>query len=252
MTTERGPDFVLSALYLSRCGRKVEHGKPLPPADLGTDSWQVAYAMFFDRLGAGRSLRSFHNSLKASRDQFDSQVDSGRRGWWVDGQPKPLPDLDASVLAEWHDKSDEILWEAVRPFADLGASSVPVAVLNDLEAESDEVDEAVFVGREGRIRVVVSHQRERSPRLRAAALALHGTRCQVCDFDFGEVYGEWGEGFAEVHHMKQLGGVPEEGAETDVATDLAVLCSNCHRMVHRKPKRALTLEELRAIVSGRR
>ncbi len=85
MSVERSPEFILSALYLSRFGRKNGTSTPLPPAELGTDSWATAYAMFFDRLASGRSLRSFHNSLKATRDQFDSHVDSGRRGWLVDG-----------------------------------------------------------------------------------------------------------------------------------------------------------------------
>ena len=248
MTIERGPDFVLAALYLSRCGRKQESGSPLPPAELSTDNWRLAYAMFFDRLGAGRSLRAFHNSLKASRDQFDSHVDSGRVGWLVDGGPKPLPDLDRKVLDAWREQSDSDLWQAVRPYVDLAANQVPATVLRDLEAELDGDEEVVRVGLEGRTRAVVSHRRERSPRLRAAAIELHGTTCQVCGFDFGDVYGAWGRGFIEVHHLEQLGEASPDGVKTDVARDLAVLCSNCHRMVHRKPKQALTLDELRGIV----
>lgn len=252
MSIERSREFILTALFLSRCGRKVEGGKPFPPPQLGTDNWAVAYAAFFDQLADGRTLRSFHNSLKATRDQFDSHVDSGRRGWLVDGKPKPLPNLDASILEEWRDRTSDELWAAVRGWSDPEIISVPRIVLSDLEADSDENEERVILGLEGAVKAVVSKWRERSPTLRAAALRIHGYRCQVCGFNFGEIYGSWGEGFAEVHHIQELSRADEIGTKTNPATDLAVLCSNCHRMIHRKPKHALTLEELRAIVEKTR
>jgi predicted HNH restriction endonuclease len=130
--------------------------------------------------------------------------------------------------------------------------SVPRQVLSDLEAESDDEEEKVSIGREGTVKAVVSLRRERSPTLRAAALRIHGNRCQVCNFSFAEAYGSWGEGFAEVHHIQDLGLASESGVETDPARDLAVLCSNCHRMIHRKPKRALSLAELREMVEKAR
>jgi len=66
------------------------------------------------------------------------------------------------------------------------------------------------------------------------AKKFHGTRCQACDLDFGERYGEIGQGFIEAHHLKPIATL-EEGVAVkyDVAADFAVLCSNCHRMIHR-------------------
>ena len=81
---------------------------------------------------------------------------------------------------------------------------------------------------------------------------MHGHRCQVCGFDFEQVYGQWGADFAEVHHLQELSTTDAEGVDTDPTRDLAVLCSKCHRMMHRKPKRALTLAELRSIVESAR
>jgi 5-methylcytosine-specific restriction protein A len=51
---------------------------------------------------------------------------------------------------------------------------------------------------------------------------------------FPERYGEIGDGFIEAHHLKPISTL-EEGisVDYDVATDFAVLCSNCHRMIHR-------------------
>ena len=151
MTVERSDEFILVALFLSRYGREVEGGKPLPPSRLGTDSWRAAYAAFFDTLAAGRSLRTFHNSLKATRDQFDSHVDSGRSGWRVDGDPKPLPERDAAILDTWGSRSEDELWQAVRSFWDSGVASIPLSVLNDLEAESDQAEEEVLPRARGKV-----------------------------------------------------------------------------------------------------
>lgn len=249
MSIERSEDFILAALFLSRCGRNVDAGKTLPPAELGTDSWAKAYASFFDALGGGRSHPTFLNSLKATRDQFDSHVDSGRRGWRVGGQPKPLPKRDARVFKHWKARTDAELWEAVHHLADVDVASVPSSVLSDLQAESDEDCEIVNVGIEGNTKAVVSRRRERSPRLRAASLRIHGYKCQVCGYSFEEVYGKWGRDFAEVHHMQVLSTAPDEGLEVDPCRDMAVVCSNCHRMIHRQAKRALTLDELRDIIA---
>lgn len=246
---KRSDELILVALFLSRDGRKVEGGSPLPPPQLGTDRWKVACAGFYDALAKGRSLCSFRNSLKATRDQFDSHVDSGRRGWRVDGKPKPLPKRDAAILDTWRSRSKNELWQAVSSFWDANVTSVQPSILNDLEAESDQVEEKVFIGREGKSRAIASRVRERSPRLRAAALEVHGYQCQVCGFDFEKTYGAWGRGFAEVHHVRELSTAPPQGVEVDPVVDLAVVCSNCHRMIHRKAKRALRLAELRRMVT---
>jgi 5-methylcytosine-specific restriction endonuclease McrA len=55
--------------------------------------------------------------------------------------------------------------------------------------------------------------------------------CEVCGFDFKEQYGQIGEGFAECHHIVPLSQV--NGTINSNLSDLAILCSNCHRMIHR-------------------
>jgi 5-methylcytosine-specific restriction protein A len=55
----------------------------------------------------------------------------------------------------------------------------------------------------------------------------------VCGFDFAGVYGPRGSNFCEVHHLKPLSDVHSE-VETRLQ-DLAIVCSNCHRMLHREP-----------------
>jgi 5-methylcytosine-specific restriction protein A len=54
--------------------------------------------------------------------------------------------------------------------------------------------------------------------------------CEVCEFNFEQAYGAHGRGFIECHHINPL-------ADTDATLtkleDLALVCSNCHRMLHR-------------------
>lgn len=58
--------------------------------------------------------------------------------------------------------------------------------------------------------------------------------CEVlgCGFDFGKRYGELGDGYAQVHHLRPLHAVSSKGVKTRL-NDLAVVCANCHAMIHR-------------------
>ena len=73
--------------------------------------------------------------------------------------------------------------------------------------------------------------------------------CQVCGFDFREVYGGLGDGFAECHHCVPLSKLP--GHTLTRLADLAIVCANCHRMLHRS-KKWLTIAELGVIIAAQR
>lgn len=83
-------------------------------------------------------------------------------------------------------------------------------------------------------------------RKRRQVLAATGRlACSVCGFDFQEFYGDIGSEFCEVHHLRPL-----SDADGEVQTrleDLAVVCSNCHRMIHRSQP-FLTIEQLKSII----
>lgn len=74
--------------------------------------------------------------------------------------------------------------------------------------------------------------------------------CEVCGFDFSKKYGEKiGGSFLEAHHKTPLSELEEnQGIETTVS-DLAMVCANCHRMLHRSP---VSIQELSRIVKRRR
>lgn len=93
---------------------------------------------------------------------------------------------------------------------------------------------------------------ERNPSLARAAKRIHGTVCKVCGFDFGKTYGLRGMDYIEVHHLKPLY-VTKKQRHPDPAQEMTVLCSNCHRMVHRRKDDPLSIERLRGMIekSGR-
>ena len=67
--------------------------------------------------------------------------------------------------------------------------------------------------------------------------------------DFESIYGERGKGFIHVHHKDPLGG---ETDERDTRfEDLAMVCPNCHAMLHRGND-LLEPDELKNIIEKNR
>jgi len=143
--------------------------------------------------------------------------------------------LDGSVLSEFYERPEEM--------SDL-ATAIRVAIVAGVEpANDDEMDTSDAA--EGRLllRLIRTVERDRPLRerkLRTVEAAGRPTACEVCDFDFGKSYGRRGERFIEVHHVRPLSVV---GPSRTSLADLSLLCSNCHRMIHRSP--LLLPDELR-------
>lgn len=128
--------------------------------------------------------------------------------------------------------------------AGLGAPAAGV----DADRGSDEEEEFP----EGRVLYRLHRARERSASLRdnAKAAALKkGKRlaCVACDFEFADKYGDVGRGFIECHHTRPVSELAD-GAKTRLK-DVALLRSNCHRMVHRR-RPWLSMDDLRAVLVG--
>lgn len=99
---------------------------------------------------------------------------------------------------------------------------------------------------EGSVTSVTINARERDPRARAECIAHYGFVCQICDFDFSEIFGEFGRGFIHVHHVIELSAY-SEGQETNPIADLVPVCPNCHAMIHRTQP-AQTVAALRNLI----
>lgn len=104
---------------------------------------------------------------------------------------------------------------------------------------------------EGRLVERKHKSRERNQVLVAAAkdafLKNNATlQCEVCGFDFQEKYGERGRGYIEAHHTVPVSDMAP-GQKTRLE-DIALVCSNCHRMLHRS-RPWLGMEQLRKLVT---
>ncbi|WP_419917187.1 HNH endonuclease [Candidatus Poriferisodalis sp.] len=102
---------------------------------------------------------------------------------------------------------------------------------------------------EGSTKRVEVNRYERNSWARSVCLEHYGHRCQVCDVDFEERYGELGRGYMHVHHvipLHQVAKIPNY--RVDPIKDLRPVCPNCHAMLHRRKHRTLTVEELRELL----
>jgi 5-methylcytosine-specific restriction protein A len=104
---------------------------------------------------------------------------------------------------------------------------------------------------EGQILYRLHKFRERDKKLvskkKAQALLRSGKlNCEACNFDFEEFYGVTGSGYIECHHKTPLSMFKVERKTT--LDDLALICSNCHRMLHRSIN-ILTIEELKGQIA---
>jgi 5-methylcytosine-specific restriction protein A len=127
--------------------------------------------------------------------------------------------------------------------------AIQVAVNVDLEESADAINEDdVFPEGHLLTRQHVHRERNRTAVVAKIDQVLRldsRLKCEVCGFDFLEFYGEVGRGFAECHHIVPLA----EAAfnrETRL-TDLAIVCANCHRMLHRG-RPVLTLGALKRVI----
>lgn len=71
--------------------------------------------------------------------------------------------------------------------------------------------------------------------------------CESCEFDFERAYRERGQGFIECHHNVPLSSIEVE--RTTRLEDLSLICSNCHRMIHRN-RPWLTVDQVRGLLPG--
>jgi len=90
---------------------------------------------------------------------------------------------------------------------------------------------------------VIKRNRAIVERAKAAMIPLV---CEACGFDFEKRYGAHGRGFIEAHHLEPLS--DRQGVDKPTTpADFAMLCANCHRMVHYGGG-CLTLDALKSLI----
>ena len=159
------------------------------------------------------------------------------------GKPSNGNRLDKKVLLEFIDDLPQMHAYALRLRE--AAATDELGQIPDLSGDEEE---SVL---EGRYLLRMHKVWERNPALRARkikSVQAHGqpVKCEACGFDFRKTYGDRGQGFIECHHVEPL---HETGQTSNTIHDLALLCSNCHRMIHRKPPWP-TPSQLRDLIQG--
>lgn len=162
------------------------------------------------------------------------------------GKPTRGGQHDHSVLEEFLEDTSTMtqLTQAIR---DVMANIGPRTDM------SPDLDVEELSAAEGRVLERRHLTRERDPKLRArkikaARKAVGRIACEACDFDFARTYGDRGLDFAECHHRVPL---HASGPTLTRLEDLVLLCSNCHRMIHRYTP-WLTFEQLCGLIASNR
>ena len=145
-------------------------------------------------------------------------------------------------------RNDRLVWEqyGTRPEELSGLAVAIRAGVTGLEPQPLEEDEGFL---EGRVLERLHKRRERNRALIDKKLRLMRKQgeplaCEACGFDFGAAYGSLGQGFIEFHHRRPLS---ETGMVKTRPEDLAPMCANCHRMIHRS-KPLMSVAELQELI----
>ena len=84
-----------------------------------------------------------------------------------------------------------------------------------------------------------------------AVKRAQGTRCKGCDFEMSSIYGQAGIGLIDAHHLRPLASLADgETVTFDPVDDFAVLCPNCHRLIHRLAEVGDLLELRKLVAAG--
>lgn len=212
---------------------------------------------FYVRLGAkGASdpavaeLSSFLNKLPVHADRPDAERFRNPNGVALKlANFQALDPRYGGTGMQHGARLDAVIWDRFSSNLEELASAAQVirewSAVPQRLADDDPEAEAL----EGRLFVRAHRALERSQKLarskkEEAVRATGRLACEACGFDFAQTYGELGQGFIECHHRAALS---RTGPRTTKLSDLALLCSNCHRMAHRGA-RWPTVEELKGIL----
>ena len=135
-----------------------------------------------------------------------------------------------------------------RKYLEINGFKILDEKLNAENKIAQEDDESAFP--EGAERYRSHRTRERDTKIvkRAKAKRKKETGklvCDVCSMNFEEMYGSLGEGFIEAHHTVPVREL--DGLRNTKLSEIALVCSNCHRMLHRG-KKLKSIEQTRRTV----
>lgn len=108
--------------------------------------------------------------------------------------------------------------------------------------QRSEKQKGLIEAEEGRIIMTEAAFRSRNAALIETRKGNSDYRCEVCGFRFADRYGKIGHDYIIAHHLVPL--ASKKGTSKTTLDDIALLCANCHSMVH-TTQPPLTPERLR-------
>lgn len=118
---------------------------------------------------------------------------------------------------------------------------------------TEEIEEQDIVGLiEGAQKQIIVNAYERNPHARIKCINHYRKRnngrlkCEICGFDFGNVYGDTFADKIHIHHLVEISSIGAE-YEVNATEDLIPICPNCHMIAHSK-KPAYTPEEIKEMI----
>jgi 5-methylcytosine-specific restriction protein A len=154
--------------------------------------------------------------------------------------------LDKEIFKEFENRKDDlrsIASEIKKAVADEDLKNKLYSIEEDEVTQEDTVVEGQVLYKLHKFR---ERNREIVKRKKEQALALYGKlTCEACIFVFEEFYGDIGKDFIECHHLVPLSKFKVETVTT--LDSLGLVCSNCHRMLHKKID-TLSLQDLKMII----
>ncbi|MFJ9189359.1 HNH endonuclease [Streptomyces globisporus] len=221
----KNPDWARDEIILA-CHLVMENGwKGLGAEDSRVEELSVLLQLLPIHAEADRNEK-FRNSNGVARKTFDIAT----RHPDYRGKPTNGGALDVAVLHEFLTRPNEMT-EA----AQLIRQGITTGDLQFFAPTEEEEFGDDFSAPEGRLLLRRHRARERNKSLRKKKIASVLQRggqlaCEACGFDFEKIYGDRGAGYIECHHVLPLH-VAGEGRTK--LSDLALICANCHRMIHR-------------------
>jgi len=88
--------------------------------------------------------------------------------------------------------------------------------------------------------------RKRDRSLRQRALAQARGTCEACQIEYGDFLNGLGAKVLQVHHRRQL--AASDTPRLTSIRDLAVVCANCHSLIHANPRQAMSVTRLRRLL----
>lgn len=167
----------------------------------------------------------------------------------------PIQTIYGQIYTHSHDSKAGV--DKQNLFYSTGVKGVWGLVNNDMAGFDVDMTEDDSGFREGKAVLEIHLHRERNAclvkRAKKKFQKEHNGKlfCEACGFDFHEVYGEIGNGYIEAHHLIRPIACMQEEDVTKIE-DLAMLCANCHRIIHRIRPWISDRSQLKEIVKEQR